>query len=226
MKTDLHLHSCLSPCADDDMLPEDLVGLSLLNGLELIALTDHNSVRNCPAAAAAAEAYGIGFIPGCEVTTAEDVHCVCLFPSLAAAMDFGCALEERLAPVRNRPEIFGNQIICHPDGRRESYETLLLPACSVSILELPEFIRPFGGLCYPAHVDRESGGLLAMLGLWPEELRVPAAEIRSVLPSGVPDGLKTIMASDSHRLMDLPQDGFPLPLQTPDFAGLARYLGV
>lgn len=61
MNTDLHIHSCLSPCGDDAMTPEMLVGMSLLNGVELIALTDHNSVRNCPAAAAAAEAYGIGF---------------------------------------------------------------------------------------------------------------------------------------------------------------------
>ncbi|MEG1773522.1 MAG: PHP domain-containing protein, partial [Oscillospiraceae bacterium] len=68
---DLHLHSCLSPCADNDMTPFDLVGMSAVNGLELVALTDHNSARNCPAAAAAAAEYGIGFIPGMEVTTAE-----------------------------------------------------------------------------------------------------------------------------------------------------------
>ena len=226
MNTDLHIHSCLSPCADDDMTPEDLVGMSLLSGLDLIALTDHNSVRNCPAAAAAAAAYGIGFIPGCEVTTAEEVHCVCLFPALQAAMDFGAALEQRLAPVPNRPEIFGNQIICHPDGTRENYERLLLPACSVSILELADFVRPFGGLMYPAHVDRDANGLFAMLGAWPQELQVPAVEIRHVLPPGVPDGLKTIMASDAHRLMDLPEGGFPLPLPSADFAGLAHYLGL
>ncbi len=226
MNTDLHIHSCLSPCADDDMTPENLVGLSLLNGVELIALTDHNSVRNCPAAAAAAEAYGIGFIPGCEVTTAEEVHCVCLFPDLQRAMAFGEALEQTLAGIQNRPEIFGNQLIWHPDGTQECYDTLLIPACSVSILELPDFIRPFDGICYPAHVDREANGLFAMLGAWPEELQVPAAEIRELLPPGVPDGLKTIMASDSHRLEALPQDGFPLPLASADFDGLARYLKV
>ena len=226
MNVDLHIHSCLSPCADDDMTPEDLVGMSLLNGLDLIALTDHNSVRNCPAAAAAAAAYGIGFIPGCEVTTAEEVHCVCLFPSLEAALAFGERLEGTLAPVENRPEIFGNQLICHPDGSVEEYGTLLIPACSVSILELGDFVRPFGGLMYPAHVDRDANGLFAMLGVWPEELRVPAVEIRHILPPGVPDGLKTIMASDAHRLMDLPEGGFPLPLKSPDFAGLAAYLGL
>ena len=96
----------------------------------------------------------------------------------------------------------------------------------VSILELGDFVRPFGGLMYPAHVDRDANGLFAMLGVWPEELRVPAVEIRHILPPGVPDGLKTIMASDAHRLMDLPEGGFPLPLKSPDFAGLAAYLGL
>jgi predicted metal-dependent phosphoesterase TrpH len=84
IRTDLHIHSCLSPCADDEMTPFDLVGLSKLNGLELIALTDHNSTKNCPAAALAAREYGIGFIPGAEVNTAEDIHCICLFPSWRA----------------------------------------------------------------------------------------------------------------------------------------------
>lgn len=226
MNTDLHIHSCLSPCGDDAMTPEMLVGMSLLNGVELIALTDHNSVRNCPAAAAAAEAYGIGFIPGCEVTTAEDVHCVCLFPDLERAMAFGTELENYLAPVANRPEIFGNQIILHPDGSTETYERLLLPACSISIVDLPAFARDFGAICYPAHVDRDANGLFAMLGLWPEDLITPAVEIRNILPAGVPDGLKTIMASDSHYLHALPQNGFPLPLEEASFRGLAKYLKV
>ncbi len=226
MNTDLHIHSCLSPCGDDDMTPDVLVGMSMLNGVELVALTDHNSVRNCPAAAAAAAEYGMGFIPGCEVTTAEDVHMVCLFPDLDRAMAFGDALEPCMADVENRPEIFGNQIICHPDGSTEIYHRLLIPATSISITELPDFVAPFGAICYPAHVDRDANGLFAMLGLWPEDLHCPAVEIRNILPSGVPDGLKTIMASDSHRLDALPQGGFPLPLKSADFQGLAEYLGV
>lgn len=208
------------------MRPENLVGFSLLNGLELIALTDHNSVRNCPAAAAAAEAYGIGFIPGAEVTTSEDVHCVCLLPDLDAAMAFGDALEQHMQQILNRPDIFGHQTICHPDGSDEEYPWLLLPATDLSILDLPSFVQTYDGICYPAHVDRDANGLFAMLGLWPEDLHTPAVEIRHLLPAGVPDGLKTIQASDAHQLESLPEGGFVLPLQSPDFTGLARYLRV
>ena len=224
MRVDLHLHSCLSPCGDDQMRPDVLVGFSALGGVELAALTDHNSVRNCPAAAAAAAEYGIGFIPGAEVTTSEDVHCVCLLPTLEEAMAFGAELERHCQQIPNRPDIFGRQTICHPDGPDEEYPWLLLPASDLSILELPAFVRRFDGLCYPAHVDREANGLFAMLGLWPEELDVPAVEIRHRLPAGVPDGLKTIQASDAHRLEDLPEGGFVLPLPSADFEGLARYL--
>lgn len=227
MNVDLHLHSCLSPCGDPQMRPEELVGFSLLNGVELIALTDHNSVRNCPAASAAAAAYGIGFIPGAEVTSSEDVHCVCLFPELDAAMFFGAALEAHSARIQNRPDIFGNQTIVHPgDEPDEEYPWLLLPATDLSILELPAFVRQFGGLCYPAHVDRDANGLFAMLGTWPEEFLPHAVEIRHRLPDGVPASLPVIQASDAHRLEDLPEGGFQLPLASPDFAGLAAFLGV
>ena len=46
---DFHMHSCLSPCGDDDMTPANLVGMAFVNGLQAIALTDHNSSLNCPA---------------------------------------------------------------------------------------------------------------------------------------------------------------------------------
>ena len=85
---DLHLHSCLSPCGDDDMLPSNIVGMAVVKGLDVIALTDHNTSRNCPAFLELAEAYGILAIPGMELCTSEEVHVVCLFPTLEGAMDF------------------------------------------------------------------------------------------------------------------------------------------
>lgn len=226
IRADLHIHSCLSPCGDDRMTPADLVGLSLLNGLDVIALTDHNSCKNCPAAAAAAQAYGIGFIPGAEVSTSEDIHCVCLFPALEAAMDFDAALEAHLPPIRNRPEIFGNQLIVGLDGACTEYPNLLISGTDLSILDLPAFAASFGGICYPAHVDRPANGLFAILGAWPAELSVPAAEIRFCDPGGLPAGIHLLQGSDAHRPEDLPEDGFPIPLPTPDFSGILHYLGM
>ena len=85
---DLHVHSCLSPCADDDMTPNNIVNMAMLAGLNAVALTDHNSCKNCAAAAAAAVEAGIIFIPGMELETAESIHVVCLFPTVEAAQRF------------------------------------------------------------------------------------------------------------------------------------------
>ena len=108
---DLHIHSCLSPCGDDDMTPANLVGMAAVKGLDVIALTDHNSCRNCAAAMRHGEICGVTVIPGMELTTSEEVHVVCLFPSLENAMSFDQFVYERILPIQNRPDIFGRQQI-------------------------------------------------------------------------------------------------------------------
>ena len=82
---DLHLHSCFSPCGDGDMTPANIAGMAALNGLEVVALTDHNTARNCPAFLKWTEHYGLIGIPGMELCTSEEVHVVCLFPTLEDA---------------------------------------------------------------------------------------------------------------------------------------------
>ena len=225
MKTDLHIHSCLSPCGSEYMDPQDLVGMARICGLELIALTDHNSAKNCPAAADAAARYGVGFIPGIEVTTSEDIHCVCYFPDLESAMAFDAMLYEHIPFIPNRADIFGEQKMIHRNGAPEIERKLLLTGCNISIMDLPQTVAEYGGLCWPAHVDRDANGLFSVLGTWPEELNVPAAEIREFCPEGLPEGLKIVQASDSHDLESLSEaGGFEIPLDTADFAGLYKYI--
>ena len=86
---DLHIHSCLSPCGDNDMTPNNIVNMSLLNGMDMIALTDHNSCKNCRAAVRAGEEAGVTVVPGMELTTSEEAHVVCLFPTVEQAEAFG-----------------------------------------------------------------------------------------------------------------------------------------
>lgn len=128
---DLHVHSCLSPCGDENMTPANIAGMAALKGLELVALTDHNSCRNCPAFLAAARAQGIVGIPGMELTTSEEVHAVCLFPKLEQAMDFDRFVYEQLLKVKNRPEIFGKQQIYDENDSVCGEEPCLLDRKSV-----------------------------------------------------------------------------------------------
>lgn len=225
MKTDLHIHSCLSPCGADEMNPQDLVGMARVCGLDLIALTDHNTAKNCPAAAEAAARYGIGFIPGIEVNTSEDIHCVCLFPSVDAALKFDEMLYEHIPSIMNRADVFGEQRIVFQDGREQLEPKLLLTGCDISIMDLPAVVKQYGGLCWPAHVDRDTNGLFAVLGSWPEDLDVQAAEIRYEIPQGVPQDIKIIQASDAHDMETFSETGgFELPLESADFEGLYKYI--
>ena len=97
---DLHLHSCLSPCGDNDMTPYNLVHMAALQGMQMIALTDHNSCLNCPAAMEVGMQTGLLVIPGMELCTAEEAHVVCLFPALEPAMFFSEFIKTHIPPDR------------------------------------------------------------------------------------------------------------------------------
>ena len=176
---DLHIHSCLSPCGDNEATPNSIAGMGKINGLDIMALTDHNTCKNCPAFFEAAKRYGILPIAGMELTTAEEIHMVCLFESLEKAMEFDEFVSTRRMIIPNRVDIFGQQIICDSeDNVIGNEEYLLSVATDISVDEAIETAEKFGGICYPAHIDRESNGMVAILGTVPEDLDFSCVEIR------------------------------------------------
>ncbi len=210
---DLHLHSCLSPCGDNDMTPNNIVNMALLNGMDIIALTDHNSCRNCRAAVAAGERAGLCVVPGMELCTEEEIHLVCLFPTLEAAEAFDQAVAARRPPVPNRPQIFGDQLVLNEDDQEVGREEfLLLAAASTGLGEAVELARSFGGAAFPAHIDRDSYSILSALGGFPPEITFTAAELSS---SGDGQALKSahpclqqmilLRDSDAHYLENMPE---------------------
>lgn len=102
---DLHIHSCLSPCGDEDMTPGNIVGMAMLKGLDVIAITDHNSCKNCQVAMKAGDEYGVLVIPGMELTTMEEVHVVCLFETWEEAMEFDGFVYDSLMNIQNEEDI-------------------------------------------------------------------------------------------------------------------------
>lgn len=175
---DLHIHSCLSPCGDNDSTPDSIAGMGELNGLDLMALTDHNTLKNCPAFFTAAARHGIVPVAGVEVTTAEDIHAVCLFETLDGAMAFDEVLDTRRVHIPNRPKIFGEQRILDENDTLVGTEPdLLINATTVPLDELPSLVQPFGGICFPAHVDREANGIFAVLGSFPTTPHFGIAEV-------------------------------------------------
>ncbi len=175
---DFHIHSCLSPCADNDMTPGNIAGVCALAGLHIAALTDHNSTRNCPAFWEAARRQGIIPIAGMELTTAEDIHVVCLFERLADAMAFGEAVDACRIRIPNRVDIFGDQIILNAEDEPIGMEADLLPnATTLSLEEVPALVERHGGVCFPAHIDREANGIISTLGTFPDSPYFAAAEL-------------------------------------------------
>lgn len=168
---DFHIHSCLSPCADNEMTPAAIAGIAALNGLRMAALTDHNSAGNLPVFFDACHAYGVLPVAGIEVESAEAVHVVCLFPQLEQAMDFWQkTVQPAMMPVRNKPDIFGDQRYVDEDDNVIATEPILLiTSTMLSLEEIAQSARAAGGVPFPAHVDRPSNGLIEILGSLPPE---------------------------------------------------------
>ena len=168
---DLHIHSCLSPCADDDNTPNNILGMASLSKLDIVALTDHNTTKNCPAFFEASKSYNIIPIAGMELTTSEDIHIICLFEFLSDAMKFDEFISSRRTLIKNRPQFFGNQLILNSeDNVIGTEEHLLSNATAISVDELPKIIENFNGISYPAHIDRDSNGIIAVLGTIPKNI--------------------------------------------------------
>lgn len=208
---DLHIHSCLSPCSDDDMTPNNIAGMAALKGLNIIALTDHNSCKNCPAFFEACKRQGIIAVAGMELSTAEDIHLVCLFPELDAAMAFDKEVEAHLTKMDNRPEKFGNQLIMDGDDEVIGAEDkLLIMATDLWIDDAIDLVKKYGGFIRPAHIDREANGIVSILGNIPPEYGFSCFEFNSSenIPSykerfSFINDENVLVCSDAHHLWDI-----------------------
>ena len=217
LAADLHIHSCLSPCGDRDMTPNNIANMAALKGLEMISLTDHNSARNLPATQAVCEELGLLFLPGIEVQTAEEVHLLCYFSELASALRFGDLMEKALPQIPNNKAIFGEQLVCdEEDEVVQEMDVLLLQSVRYDIAEVFSKAVSLGGLCVPAHINRQANSLLYILGFFPENPAFTAVEVSQKAPPPTVDlGKRHVLySSDAHYLADI--------LEADNFISLAE----
>lgn len=221
---DLHLHSCLSPCGDMDMTPNNITGMAKLLGLDVIALTDHNTCLNCEATMAAGRENGVLVIPGMELTTAEDIHAVCLFPTLEAALEWSGYVDSHRIKVKNKPDIYGRQVIMNAlDEEIGEIEHLLLPASFIGINDVYREVKRFGGISYPAHIDRDSLSVLSVLGEIDPACGFVTAELADIskLPGlreqhAVLNEMNIVTCSDAHYLENMRDAANTLTLDSLD----------
>lgn len=160
---DLHIHSALSPCADDDMTPVNIVATCSALGIDILAIADHNAIKNVEAGMEVGEALGITVVPAFELQTNEDLHLLCLFPDFDRLRAFHKKIN--FTDLKNREDIFGRQLVINSDDEIvEVEDSLLLTSAEISESEAYALALRYGGVCVPAHVDRDSFGMIAMLG--------------------------------------------------------------
>lgn len=174
----MHIHSVLSPCGDLDMSPRNIVSMAKLRGLDIIAVTDHNSTLHGPIVRQLAQPYGITVLFGAEVTTREEVHCLCLFDTEEQRIAFQSFIDSNLPIIPNNPQKFGHQVVVNEnDEILQEIDNLLISALRVGVNELEQEVHRLGGLFIPAHVDRPMYSLTSQLGFIPPDLNFDALEI-------------------------------------------------
>jgi len=234
IRADLHIHSCLSPCSSLEMGPTSVIEQALKQKLTHIALCDHNTTRNCEAFAEVAQKNGLGFIPGIEVTTAEEAHVICLFDSLKKAFRFGAKIEDSLWKTPLDAEKMGEQIVVNAEeeiiGEVDFY---LSVASSYSVDDVVKFVKDLGGVVIPAHIDKNIFSILTQLGFLPD-LPFSAVELSSGFVRKnydysnnyrlVDEKMQVITSSDSHYLHTIGTAGFEIYTDETDLFEILRNL--
>lgn len=229
---DMHIHTCLSPCGDNNSTPANVVGMAALAGLDVIAICDHNTCKNLPAAMACGEAYGVIVIPGMELTTSEDVHVLCYFYTLEDALAFGEYVEQNHMRIPNKPDYFGDQLIMNEDDEEIGIIDWFLPAASnISFDDVADALKPYNGLMVPAHINKSSTSVLANLGFLPIDSNFTTCEIQTIDKIGelrdqhaYLKKCHILSSSDAHQLEDIHEAEFFLHAEERSVKAILDYL--
>jgi len=193
------------------MLPELIVEQAQGLGLNIIAVTDHNSAENVAAVVNAAAGTGITVLPGMELQTREEAHLVCLFDTLEQVARWQEEVYAHLPPLKNDESAFGMQVVLDADGEiAGTNERLLLASTSFSVEQVVQRVHELSGLCIPAHVDRPAYSIIANLGFIPPDLEIEGVEISSLVgPKEARERFpqlerySLIANGDAHRLSEM-----------------------
>jgi len=208
MRADLHIHTCLSPCAELEMSPRAIARQAKIRKIDIIGICDHNSAENAAALIEAAAEMNVTALPGLEVTSVEEVHILALFDDLDAALELQSVIYSQLSGV-NDEEAFGMQVVVNAGGEVLRFnQKLLIGATTLSVDRVIRHIHDLDGLAIASHIDRPSFSLISQLGFIPEELPLDALEISPL--TTIPEArrrfnplLPLTTSSDAHTLEEI-----------------------
>ncbi len=218
VRCDLHIHSCLSPCGDLEMSPNAIAMEAKKKGLDVIALTDHNSALNTPAFMTACNSAGIFGIYGIEITSSEEAHVLALFKKPETAMEMGALIYKSLLSVENDPEKWGDQVYLDDEENilGEASKYLTGGASIYSISELLEMTLERGGIFIPAHIDKPQFSIKSQLGFLPDD-NFTAVGITKIPLVMKLNNKPYITNSDAHYLHNIGDKSFTLEIEDLTF---------
>ena len=232
LRADLHIHTCLSPCGELAMSPRAVVDRARSVGLDLIAVTDHNTTENAAAVIEAARGTGLTVLPGIELTTAEEVHILGLFDAGADLALFQAEVFRNLPDVPAKRKFIRDQVLVDA----EDYVTGFSPRCLfgatlLSVHDAVGLIHAHGGLAVACHVDRDSFSIVSQLGFIPPNLPLDAVEVSPRLTVdearaafGPFDPLPAVRFSDAHKPEEIGSVTTAFVVAAPDLGEVRKAL--
>jgi PHP family Zn ribbon phosphoesterase len=230
-RTDLHVHTCLSPCADLRLSPRNIVAQAHKKQIDVVAICDHNSAENAPAVIKASKGEDLVVLPGMEICTKEEIHILAIFGKPESDLELQWLIYKHLGGV-NKPEVFGMQVVANEfDEVLGFQERLLIGAVDLSIEEVTNAIHRLSGLAIASHIDRESYSVIGQLGFIPKALRLDALEISPNISiedarARFPDysNHPFMRNSDAHFIDDVGRCKTEYLIEQPSFAEIAKAL--
>lgn len=229
---DFHIHTGLSPCASEDMSPNNIVNMSLIKELDAIAVTDHNGIANVEPTVEVGRNLGLIVIPGMEIQTIEDIHNLVLFKTVDALKSFYQSIIDHKLKIKNKPERFGNQYIynSHDEVIDQEIYYLITPF-TITINQLIKKVKEFNGIVIPAHINRNSFSILKSLGFIDQELEIENIEWYKALPENREEynnklfrKYRELINSDAHELIDISERNNFIEVEEKSIDGIFKTL--
>lgn len=223
---DLHVHSILSPCAAVDMTPRNIVWHAVKQGIDIIAITDHNACDNVMYALEAAKTTKVVVLPGMEVESKEEIHFIVLFEKMRQLKIWEKFIQNHMPERLNDEKRFGAQFIVNAEDELVRVkQEMLLTSLTVGAAEITKHVVELGGICIASHVDRPMYSIITQLGFIPDDMELDAVEVSRQMSSTAAAriiplirSLPIITSSDAHCITDfIHGPKLNLYLETPNF---------
>jgi len=203
VRADLHLHTCLSPCADEQMQAKAIVKQARRKGLDMIGVCDHNSAENVVAVIKAGLREGLSVVAGMEITSRQQVHILGLFENESDVMQMQELVYENLSKQRDEGSYGPQTLVDEWDHVVGTSHRLLVGATSLGTEQIIDAIHERRGLAIASHMDREQFRLIGQLGFIPKGLHLDAVEVGQPSSAGRNYGYPVVTSSDAHFLEDV-----------------------